>query len=223
MTTATIFPCLCHQPYGDVKIDLQRSEENALSIKIETKRLIIESVNSTQYLSDLIELYGSKSVNALVGDGSTKDADSTAEKVERWIARWSNNSPFAGYIVREKDSGKFVGQIILKPVKATKKPVSFIPGATEIGFLSKEAFWKKGYGKEYTHAMVHHLIPELIRQGYQVKETPIQSIMATARVDNKGSNAVLSKFMTYTETKARYGGIRNWYQHNYKEHVIRIE
>lgn len=190
-------------------------------IRIDTQRLTILSVNTDEYNEELIALYGSKKVNQLVGTGSTLERDAVAAKIQRWHKRWAENNPFSGYVVIEKDSGKFVGQIILKPVKnKAAGPGHFIEGVAEIGYLSMPEHWGKGYGHEYTHAMVHHLLPKLIASGYRVAGHPITSVMATARIDNIASNCVLKKSMTHTGTKERYGAPREWYEHRFSANLI---
>lgn len=61
-------------PIGDVKIAIHETERS-LSIEIETARLKIVSVTNDNYNSPLIDLYGSKEVNALVGSGATLEPE----------------------------------------------------------------------------------------------------------------------------------------------------
>ena len=102
------------------------------------------------------------------------------EKIERWKNRWADNNPLSGFVVVDKESGEFIGQIILKPVKdKAAGNDKFVEGVAEIGYLSVEKHWRKGFCQEYTHAVVRHLLP--IELGYQVKGHPIRSIIATTR------------------------------------------
>jgi RimJ/RimL family protein N-acetyltransferase len=200
---------------GPVTVSVSKTK-TALVITVETLRLRILSVNTEQYLLQLIDLYGSVAVNRLVGTGATLNATQVKEKVTRWIKRWSDNNPLSGYVILEKISGDFVGQIILKRVKdKTAEQIQFIPGVVEIGYLSAEHQWNKKYGQEYTYAMVYHLLPKIKEAGYSVEGKSISSVMATARVDNIASNCILSKFLTYDGEKPRYGGLRKWYSHNF--------
>lgn len=207
----------CHYDavYGPVSVHISETP-GLLSVEVETSRLKILSANTDEYEHELAKLYGSEKVNAFVGAGTTLRESAVHEKIQRWMNRWSEHNPLSGYVVVSKDTGEFVGQIILKPVKdRASTELAFLPGIIEIGFLSKEKHWGQGYGKEFTHAMVHHLVPQLIKNGYTVKGCPIDTIMATAREDNIASNRVLDKFLKFIELKPRYGGPRMWYKHNY--------
>lgn len=85
----------------------------------------------------------------------------------------------------------------------------------EIGYLSVPNKWGRKYCQEYTGAVLDHLVPKLISAKYPVAGHPLRAVMATARVDNAASNAVLRKFMVYTGTKPRYNGPREWYKRKY--------
>lgn len=225
---ACVSPTLHVRLFEDATVRITPVFGQSLYVEVTTKRLRILSVNDKTYLPQLIALFGDKEVNASVGDGSTKTAAEVTAKVERWIKRWSQHNPYAGYVVVTIPEGQkpaeFVGQIIVKPVKDKKpKPcdieqeVTFLPGVAEIGYLSAKASWGKGFGNEYTYAIIYDLIPRLIKQGYQVKGHVLSKLIATARVDNNASNALLQKFMTYEGEKPRYSGMRKWYRVCYPE------
>ena len=204
-----------NDPYGPVRVEL-RKKQTELEVIIETARLRVVSVNNDQYTEELVRLYEDKKVNALVGSGSTLERSLVFAKIARWQKRLQDGNPFSGYVVIEKQTGDFVGQIILKPVKDKAAGADkFVLGVAEIGYLSVEKHWGKKYAQEYTNAIVNHLVPELIFQKYQVAGQPITTIMATARVDNTASKSVLAKFMEHTGTKPRYGSMREWYEHQY--------
>src|SRR3569832_970372 len=213
----TTTACFHDRAYGEVSVQLHRTDKG-LFVEIETTRLRVLSVNTNKYEPELRALYGDKEVNKLVGTGATLSADLVSQKVQRWINRWSANNPFSGYVVVERGTGDFVGQIILKPVKdKSKEELTFLPGIAEIGYLSVEKHWSKGYGKEFTHAIVNHLVPVLIEQKFHVKGHPIRSLIATAGCNNTASNRILNIFLRFTQEKERYGSPRMWYQQDYKE------
>ena len=210
-------PCPHDTTYGNVCVQLKH-KENGLFVEIETARLRILSVNTSEYEPQLRALYGDKEVNKLVGTGSTLDAELVSQKIQRWINRWSTHNPFSGYVVLERDTGDFVGQIILKPVKdKSAAALTFLPGIAEIGYLSMEKHWRKGYGKEFTHAIVQHLVPCLIKQKLQVSGYPIAVLIATAGCNNTASNRILKIFMRFIEEKERYGSPRMWYRQGYTD------
>lgn len=212
-----ITSCSHDTTYGDVSIQLNHTDKG-LFVEIETTRLRILSVNTDKYESQLIALYGNKEVNKLVGTGATLNPELVRQKIQRWINRWSAHNPFSGYVVLERDTGDFVGQIILKPVKdKTAEKLTFLPGIAEIGYLSMEKHWRKGYGKEFTHAIVNHLVPCLIKQNFQVKGNSIRSLIATAGCNNTALNRILNIFLRFTQEKERYGSARMWYQQDYKD------
>lgn len=212
MIAVTSSSCPFDAQYGDVKVAVH-DKDKSLTIEVETLRLRILSVNSHQHNASLIDLYGSKKVNALVGSGATLEAHAVQEKVMRWNKRWSEKNPYAGYVVVEKETGDFVGQVIIKPLKdKAAGPGKFVDGVAEIGYLTMDKHWGKKYAQEFTHAMLSHLLPKLIESGYQIQGHRVTSVMATARTDNIASNMVLRKFMTHTGTKERYNGLREWYE-----------
>ena len=207
--------CSYDKQYGAVNISIQ-NVENSLFIQIDTARLRILSVNDRKYEDSLIDLYGDKKVNQLVGNGSTLTPQAVREKISRWNDRWAHNNPLSGYVVVEKESGNFVGQIILKPVKNKEvKGKQFLKGIAEIGYLSLPEHWGKKYGQEYTHAFVYHVLPKLMELAYTVEGTPIESVIATASTVNNASKGILQKLMEHTATKPRYGSMRDWYHHQY--------
>ena len=63
--------CPIDPQFSPVKISIQKNEGRSLTIEIETVRLRILSVNDDQYTASLVELYGNKKVNQLVGSGTT--------------------------------------------------------------------------------------------------------------------------------------------------------
>ena len=217
MAAVTRSTCPYDEKYGNVKVDIS-SKDDSLSIVVETLRLRILSVTTEEYLLDLTDLYGSETVNRLVGTGTTLDAASVKAKIQRWIKRWSDKNPLSGYVIVEKDSGEFVGQIILKRVKdKSDKRVKFVAGVVEVGYLSAKKHWGKKYGQEFTHAVVYHLLPKLKEAGHSVEGRPFTLVMATARVDNVASNRILSKFLVHDGTKPRYGSPREWYHYDFPD------
>lgn len=209
--------CSQDNSFGHVNIQLN-SIEKGLFVKIETKRLLILSVNTNKYESQFIALYGDKEVNKLVGTGTTLSPNLVRQKVQRWINRWSAFNPFSGYVILEQNTGDFVGQIILKPVKnKSEEKISFLPGVAEIGYLSMKKYWGKGYGKEFTHAVINHLIPCLIREKFQVNGKSITTLIATTDPNNIASNRILNIFMRFYQEKERYGSTRMWYRRIYKK------
>lgn len=211
--------CSKHPQYGSTHVDIQPG--GTLHVEVLTPRLKIVSVNGREYEDALIALYGSKTVNALVGDGGTLSAQAVKEKIAKWNQRWAQNNPFAGYVILDRDTDKFIGQVIIKPLKDKEKEKDangkhpFVPGVGEIGYLSMDTQWGKKFGQEYTHAILDHLVPALIRDGYTLAGHEVKVVIATARTDNDRSNAILRKLMEHTGTRPRYNGMREWYERKY--------
>ncbi len=205
-----------------VLVEVSDSDQG-LSICVETERLRITSIKD-KFEPQLVELYGSSEVNALVGTGATLTPDAVRAKIKRWFARFSAHNPLAGYVVTEKTTNTFVADIVLKPIKDRSGPkIRFLPGIIEIGFLSTPTQMGKGYAKEYTNAVIHHLVPKLMELGYGVKESPdsskihrIEKIMATTSTLNVRCQSVLLKSMSFMGVKLRYGSDRHWYEHTYE-------
>lgn len=188
--------CSRHPQYGSTQVDIQPGE--TLRIEILTPRLKIVSVNEREHEDSLIALYG-----------STFSAQAVKEKIARWNQRWAQNIPFSGYVILDRNTDKFIGQVILKPLKDKEKekdahgnyPV--VPGVGKIVYLSIED--GKGFEQEYAHAMLDHLVPALIRNGFTLAGHEVKLFKASA-----GTDAVVRKFMEHHCISDRY-----WYERRY--------
>lgn len=201
--------------YGKVLVSLKEMN-GPLEIVIKTPRLKIVSINTNHFENQLIELFGNKTIDHLVGIRKVLDPELVSEKIYRWNQKWSDKNPISGYVILERKTKDFVGHLVLKSVKEiSDEKIGYIKGMIEICYSSTVKHWGKNYGQEYTHAIVDHLIPTLIDSGYQVENEEITSVIATATAVNKNANSILQNFMIYTGTNGYYENRRNWYERKY--------
>lgn len=149
---------------------------------IETPRLRMESVTPKNQ-KDYEALFGNSQVMKKYATGETKDASYVNKRIDTWVSRWGKGDPFSGLAVYEKESGEFLGHLVLGHGDA--------PGQAEIAFLFLPKFWNQGYGKEAVTAVIEHLAPKLASLGIMVDGARFQEITATARIDSIASNRIL--------------------------------
>lgn len=185
-----------------IEISFSTYPEKITQIIIETPRLRMESVTS-EHIKDYEGLYGNSQVMEKFAAGETKDATYVKKRIESWTKRWENGDPFSGLAIYEKESGEFLGHIILGHGGK--------PGESELAFLFLPKFWNQGYGKEAVAAVIEELAPKLASLGVTIDGGRFQEIVATARVDSIASNLILSHHMTLVKQEEKYGALRNHY------------
>ena len=188
---------------NSVKISFDPTPESPTSVTIETPRLRIRSVTSAEQ-GDYESLFGNRIVMETYATGETKDAAYVQKRIATWIERWKTGDPFSGLAVFKKDTGEFMGHIILGH--------GDLPGQAELAFLFLPKFWNQGYGKEAVAAILEKYAPELVRLGYQVDGAAFHEVSSTSRVNNIASNRILRRFMQSVGQEEKYGALRNIYK-----------
>lgn len=116
-------------------------------IFMETTRTIFSKPNSADY-EDLLGLYTNKSVRKHLGGTVTK-----AEFDERFEDFFSAKSPKCYWVVREKDTNKFIGLISISKHHDKEH--------FEISYELNPDFWGKGFGTEALQKGVDYAFNEL--------------------------------------------------------------
>ncbi len=183
-------------------ISFSLSEETIKGVTIETSRLCIQPVR-LENLKDYISLFGDPVAMANYATGQTKDAEHVEKRLQGWVTRWADGDPFSGLAIFDKNSGDFIGHIVLGHGDD--------PGQSETAILLKPTFWNNGYGREAVSAILEHYAPKLVEMGCMVDGAPFREIVATAKADAVASNRIFSSYMKLAGQEEKYGSLRNKY------------
>lgn len=196
------------------QMDFITNEQMGLYVSVETDRLFMRSVEEED-LNNCVSLFGNETVMERFAAGKTRTAAETVERINTWIQRRKEGSPFHAFAVFLKGGDgreQFIGIAALNP--------GVQPGEAELSGLGYEAFWKQGYGTEAARALVYDYAPILVEQGYQVKGRRFRKIVATARVDN-GSDTIIRKVgMQFVKAEETHGALRNHYAFNLVDPMV---
>lgn len=179
---------------------------NGLSVTIDTERLRLHSIEATDEEVDRSAvLYGSREVMAKFATGETRSRDDVIKRIKDvWARRWHEGDPYSAFSVFKKDTGEFLGHVVLG---------HSAPGISEIAYLFQRAHWGKGYGSEAVQAIVRDYALATVRAGYLLDGKPLEKIVATARPDNPASVRILQKAgMELVSEEEKYGSLRHHYK-----------
>jgi len=161
-----------------------KTSESGLCITIETPRLIIRSVKNED-LDHYYDLFIDPQVMNKYASGKSQTDRSRIElRIQGWVHRWGNNDPFNGMAVFGKSLGEFMGHVIVG-----RSDEGF--GVGEFAGLGNKQFWSQGYGSEATSAIMHHLVPQILKKEYRLDGFPLKEIVATTRVDHSFVQRIL--------------------------------
>ncbi len=202
-----------HTYRGNAEINFIRDDRGALSVTIDTDRLHMRSVKAKESDYDrYAALFGDKEVMEKFATGQTKTREEVQSRIDDvWAKRWRENDPYSGFAVFKKDTREFVGHAILGHGES--------PGQAELGGLGNRSFWEKGYGSEAAKALLQEYIPATIQEGYLLDGKLVQTVLATARVDNPASSRILGKIgMQFVREEEKYGALRRHYAMDLSKH-----
>ncbi len=196
-----------HTYLGDSEINFF-SDEQGLSVTIDTERLHIRSVQAEADCDRYAGLFCDQKVMEKFGNGQTKTEDKIRTMVnDLWAERWRTGDPYAGLAVFEKDSNEFLGHVVLGH--------SNVAGQSTLAYLFNQPHWGKGFGSEAVAAVVKEYAPATVKEGYLLDGRPLETIVATARPDNPASGRILEKVgMQFVQAEEKYGGMRHHYSIN---------
>lgn len=198
----------------EISIEFNIDQENALRVKIETPHLIIRSVcteDFVNYLSlfsdpEVMEKYATgqpmfsdpKAIEKYKTDQPLEPTDEKAlqrlkDRFQRWINGFNNNDPFCGLSVFHRETGKFVGHIVLGR--------SGLAGIAEFAYLFHKEFWNQGIGTEAASAILNYYAIQICEKGYRLDDNLFSAVTATTRVDHLYSQKILEKTGLSTNKK----------------------
>jgi ribosomal-protein-alanine N-acetyltransferase len=187
-------------------IHFYTSKNGELSVTIDTERLHIRSIESTESDHDnYAALFGDPATVEKFATGKTRTKIEIAERIDNgWVTRWREKDPYSGMAIFKKDTDEFVGHIVLGH--------GDLPGESEFAICLKSEHWGKRYGTEALTALIHEYAPATVKQGYRLEGKPLERIIATSRSDNIASCKIIEKLgmrLVYQEEK--FGALRNHY------------
>lgn len=177
--------------------------DEALHITLASERLLIQSVMDS-HTTDCVALFGDARVMEKFATGQPYDEEKTCQRLKLWTARWKNHDPYSAYAITDKNSGDFIGIIVMGHSER---------GQSETSYLIHQKFWGQGYGSEATDAVFQSLVPRLMLRGYTLEHVPLKKVVATARIDNPASQKMLigAGFKEEGEIINKYGALRQSY------------
>jgi RimJ/RimL family protein N-acetyltransferase len=206
MAVATSVSNLVSTYYGKAEINFFSDAERGLSVTIDTKRMHMRSVESTETDYDhYADLFGDQEVMEKYATGQTKTKEEMRTRIDTvWVKRQLEGDPFAGLAIFKKNTDDFLGHIVLGH--------GDIPGAGEVAYLFKQKVWGNRYGSEAVEAVVKEFAPAIVKEGYTLEGKPLEKILATSRADNIASCRILEKVgMHLDRVEEKHGAMRNHY------------
>jgi len=195
---------------GGSKISFITTPSQGLSVSIETKRLHIRSIEPTEaeYIR-YAKLFGNAEVMRKYATGETKSKEEMRKRIEAsWALRWKGKDPYSALAVFKKESGEFLGHIVLGH--------GDYPGESEAAYIFHKQFWGQGYGGEAVSALIQDYAPATIQEGYLLDGKPLSRIVATIRPDNIASIRIAEKVgMIFAMSETKYGRERHYYIINF--------
>ena len=203
--------------------------DETLTATISTERLYMRSVNDSEIdRRSYTQLFGNVDVMRLYGDGKTRTSEQIAGRIkDEWAALWEKRDPYSALAVFKNDDEKFIGNIMLQHVVAGTEQIRTInwaertpamvdrakriePGQAELAYCFMPLNWRQGFGKEAATAVVTEYAPATVKEGYIAGDKPLDTIVATARIDNPGSVKILQTLgMQLVKTEETYGALRH--------------
>lgn len=181
---------------NQVKIKFQL-QENQFSVLIETPRLTIRSVTLAD-IEHYISLFADEDVMRKYASGQPNmDRSKIQDRIGGWVQRWAKNDPFNGLVVFDKQSGEFIGHVVLGRSDEGN-------GVSELAYLFHKKFWHQGIGTEAVSSVVNHYAIEISKRNYLLDGHKFNRITATTRVDHPFSRKVLETVGLSTDSQINH-------------------
>ncbi|MEU6976025.1 MULTISPECIES: GNAT family N-acetyltransferase [unclassified Streptomyces] len=145
--------------------------------EILTPRLLLRRWTDDD-LVPMAEINADPEVMQWIGDGSVRDLEETAERIEHWEEEWDEEG-FGLFAVELLGSGELIGFTGLSVPE-------FLPEVApdvEIGWRLGRQFWGQGYASEAAHAALE----------FALQDRGLDRVISIARAGNTASENVMRK------------------------------
>jgi RimJ/RimL family protein N-acetyltransferase len=167
---------------GLSQITIHHRADKALSVTIESSRLVMQSVERSDVREYHEYLFSDRAVMRGFSTGEVRDRSYVEARLDIWCTRWESGDPFSAFAIRSK-AGEFIGHLALCH--------GYLPGHSELAYALRPKMWGQGFGGEAVQAVVRGLAPLLRAYGFSINGSRFGVLNATTRSENLASAKVL--------------------------------
>ena len=156
-------------------MDVQEPGDNvrAGNVRVETERLVLRELMSED-VELLVDLDSDPAVMHYITNGVATPRREVASQIAALISEYAEHPGLGRWAAIERASGVFVGWFALSPTP---------PGAAELGYRLRSAYWRRGLGSEGASA--------LVRMAFE--DVGLERVWAQTMAVNVGSRAVMAR------------------------------
>lgn len=156
--------------------------------EILTPRLVLRLWQDDD-IAPLSEINADPEVMRWIGDGEVRDAEQTAEDIERWDEEWDAEG-FGVFAVELLGSGELIGAVGL----SVPEYLPEVLPAVEISWRLGRQFWGQGYASEAAQACLE----------FALQDRGLDRVIAVNRLGNEASENVIGKLGMAAERETRH-------------------
>jgi RimJ/RimL family protein N-acetyltransferase len=143
------------------------------SVRVETERLVLRELTSED-VELLVDLDSDPAVMHYITNGVATPRTEVDGQIAALITEYAEHPGLGRWAAIERTSGVFVGWFALSPTP---------PGAAELGYRLRSAYWRRGLGSEGASA--------LVRMAFE--DVGLDRVWAQTMAVNAGSRAVMAR------------------------------
>jgi len=174
-------PHIYQSPFSTISFYL--SEKEGLYVEIKIKDLLLRSIKESD-IPNYVALFGNREIVSKHMRGEPRSPKEVEKWVkDNWIKRWQNNDPYSAFAIFI--GGEFAGSAILGHGSG--------PGEAQVTGFGWPKYRGRKYGKQAAIALINDYALATVKEGYLLEGKPLQTIRATARLDNPVTIAICEK------------------------------
>lgn len=179
-----------------------------MDLQIETDRLLLREMLPSD-ANALFEMDSNPNVHLYLGNEPVTSIDQVYGYIESIRNQYLKNG-IGRFVVVVKETNEVIGWAGIKYItEPENNRVNFY----DLGYRLQEKHWRKGYALEAAKAWLD----------YGFNQMKVDALIATAHVDNAGSNAILQKIgMKQTDQYNHEGIPCNWYEIENMDNKIQV-
>jgi RimJ/RimL family protein N-acetyltransferase len=179
-------------------------DTDQISCRIETDRLILESLDENRHCEAYVRIFGNQANFDKYGTGEAWAVEKTIDRVNSWHKRWMKGNPFSALAIIRKEDRRIIGHWVTGGGSS--------PGISEVAYIIDKPYQNNKYGTEAARAVMDRLVPQLLR--YNVEGAPFKGIEVTVRPDNHASWKILERIgFTHVTNISKYEAERKLYEY----------